>query len=157
MFCQKKKKHRSEKKIRSKKKIGFYLDSELVEEFRRFVARKYGYVEKGLISREAELALRAWMDQHTNTQKQQVEDPPPINQKIWVVWIKVRSYLIRTHYGSISKGQRIHRKHLEEAIAAVRGFDKRTIQKWISMLEDVDIIMPDPESQHFYIVNSPTL
>jgi hypothetical protein len=113
----------------AKKKMGFYVDEELSKDFHRFVAERYGTVEGGLLSREAEAALRSWMLTHRNAQKQLIAPNPLAN--VNMVREQVKQYL-REQLG-YDVVHEVPLKHLREAIGAVRGTDSRTIKKWVDI------------------------
>lgn len=124
-----------------KKEIHLKISEDLLKEFRSLIVKKYSEYRKGLLSNEAELALRFWIDLHTKTQTLK-SDPPPITSFINVVWLQVKSFLLRNYYSVIEKGTLIPRKHLEVAISYVRGSDKRTIDKWLSNFQNHGFIKP---------------
>jgi len=46
------------------------------------------------------------------------------------------------YYYELTPGQQIARTHLEEAIMAVRGSDKRTIRKWLKTFHRMGLVKP---------------
>lgn len=121
-----------------KVKLQVYIDKDVDRKLRELIQVKHKEYCKGLLSYEVEMALREWMALHTRTQT--LEEPscvkyveetvnPPF--RIGQVFNQVKEYLLKTHYDTLQSGQVINRKHLEEAIGAVRGTDRRTIRKWI--------------------------
>ena len=122
---------------RSRKvKVGFFLDKELVEEFKRFVAMKYAKVEKGLLSSEAESAIRYWIDLHTKAQtnlSNDIEVPKAVTNppsKVYNVFKMVLSYISNKWGVDFDSVNTIPKAFLLEGISAVRGSDPRTIRKW---------------------------
>jgi len=49
-------------------KVGFFLSRDLIDRFRVLIQQKYNKYEKGLLSYEAEMALRHWLALHTQAQ-----------------------------------------------------------------------------------------
>ena len=121
-----------------KVKVRFLIDDVLVMKFRQFVAEQYGKVSHGLLSFEVAQALQAWMSTHKSTQTQLVHHPPNPIPNVFLVREQVKAYLKDTlGYDQIYK---IPKTHLIIAISALRGTDKRTIDKWIKLFEKYKII-----------------
>jgi len=137
-------KKKERKKYRNKIKIGFFLDKGLVEKFRVLIQEKYAKYEKGLLSLEAEMALRHWIGLHTRAQSQLLSGNKPYPApKVILVFNQVKEYLLRTHYLELNPGQTILRAHLEEAIMNIRGSDQRTIRKWLKAFHKMGLIKPE--------------
>jgi len=114
-------------------KVGFFLPKDLVEKFRQFIMKKYYKYEKGLLSYEAEMALRNWLALHTKAQNSLDEKKPNPTPRVYLIFAEVKDYLLRNWYEELRSGQQIPRIHLEEAIMATRGTDKRTVRKWLKI------------------------
>ncbi len=115
-----------------KVKVGFFLPVDLVSEFRELVARKYGTLQRGLLSLEAELALRRWISQHTKAQTP-LQALPAAHSRVDVVFMQVINY-ISTHYmEDIRLNCYIPVKFIREAISQIRGSDRRTLKKWLEV------------------------
>ena len=126
----------------NKLKVGFYLDKNLVREFKQFVATKYGKTERGLLSFEVEQAIRTWIALHTKAQTE-VHAPNP-TPRVLIVWNQVKDYISRYfYYGEpIKSGQHLPKQIIEQAIAAVRGSDPRTVRKWFQTFGRFHLIKP---------------
>ena len=121
-----------------KVKMGLWLDPVLDHKFRQFVAEQYGKMAKGLLSFEAEQALQAWVCAHKSTQSELIHKPPNPVPNVFEVKQEVKEYLISTFgYESIYK---IPKAQLIMAISALRGTDKRTIEKWVRLFEKYHVI-----------------
>jgi hypothetical protein len=65
-------------------------------------------------------------------------NPPPRTAKVWA---QVKEYLReRFGYEVVISGVQIPRKHLIEAIIAVRGGQERTIRRWLREFEAFHLI-----------------
>jgi hypothetical protein len=130
-----------------KKKVNLYLDGELWEEFKKLAFMKHGNFH-GALSWELEQALRAWLAAHRarveSAQGAQATlqashvNPPPRTAKVWA---QVKEYLRgRFGYEVVVSGVQIPRKHLIEAIVAVRGGQERTIRRWLREFEAFHLV-----------------
>jgi len=128
--------------------IGLSISESLFIRFRQFLALKYGVVQKGLISSEVELALEAFMAEHgshthkTQTNLMNTPNPTPL---IYRVKEEVKEYMKeKMGYEVIYQ---VPIRHVKEAIAMVRGSDKRTVTKWLKdfkkykVLKDITLNM----------------
>ncbi|MEM5867685.1 MAG: hypothetical protein QXG39_07180, partial [Candidatus Aenigmatarchaeota archaeon] len=109
------------------------------------IQEKYSEYGRGLLSYEVEMALRHWLALHTKTQnlketKEAVKPNP--TPKAAIIFAEVKNYLLTHYYMELLPGQQIPRKHLEEAIMAVRGTDPRTIEKWLKTFHKMGLIKP---------------
>ncbi len=127
-----------------KVKVGLFLDKKLMENFRAMIQDKWKKYERGLLSYEAEMALRHWLSLHTKTQNAIGVDKPNPTPKTAMVFAQVKNYLLSNWYYELKPGQEVHVRHLEEAIAAVRGGDKRTIRRWMNEFHRMGLIKPMP-------------
>lgn len=123
-------------------KVGFYIDARVMAKLRGLIQQKYNRYEKGLLSYEAEQAFRHWLSLHTNAQNTLDAKPPNPTPRAAIVYMQVKDYLLRTHYDSLVVAQQIPRRHLEEAIAAVRGSDKRTVAAWLRTFDRLHLAKP---------------
>jgi len=125
-----------EQKGKSEKvSLHIYVKKELDTEFRQFIAKRYGTIERGLLSHEVEAAMESWIRTHQNTQSTSSSAaiaPNPVH-RVHVVREQVKEYL-RTELGYFDIHE-VPLKHVREAIGVVRGTDSRTIKKW---MEDFD-------------------
>ena len=128
--------------------IGLSISESLFIRFRQFLALKYGVVQKGLISSEVELALEAFMADHnshthkTQTNLMNTPNPTPL---VYRVREEVKEYMKeKMGYEVIYQ---VPIRHVKEAIAMVRGSDKRTVTKWLKdfkkykVLKDITLNM----------------
>jgi len=123
-----------------KVKVGFYLPKDLVQKIKRLVMEKYETYERGLLSYEVELALRNWLALHTQAQIKPAKiNPQP---RVQQVYAQVKQWLLANLYEELYPGQQIPLKHIEQAIAAVRGSDPRTVKKWIKAFRKFHLIKP---------------
>ena len=123
-----------------KVQILLWINKNVDTKFRYLIQQKYTNYEKGLLSYEAEMALRNWIAMHTNAQKPLIS-PNPI-PKVQIAFAQVKEYLTSNHYVELSPGQQINMKHIKEAIMSVRGSDPRTINKWIKVFSKFHLIKP---------------
>ena len=125
---------------REKIQFKIYVNRDIVEQLKRLIAIKYGKVERGLISREAEEALAYWIRLHTqmHTNSVVIERINP-HPKVHRVFEQVKDYF-RKKYKYIP--QQVTWSDLEEAISAIRGSDRRTIKKWIEQFIRWKLVKP---------------
>ena len=126
---------------RGKRQLGIYVSEEIDKKLRELIFLKYGYYERGLLSKEVEEALRYWLGLHTQRHTNQPYVLNKVNPapKARVVWERVREYL-KSKWGFTP--QQVTYADLAEAISAVRGNDPRTIRKWISEFMKYKLIKP---------------
>jgi len=121
-------------------KIGFYLNSSTIEKFRKLIQMKYKKYEKGLLSYELENAILNWLALHTQAQTRLNGSIPNPEPKVAIVFLQVKNYLLTHFYESLSLSQQVQKTHLDQAIMAVRGSDKRTLQKWLRIFVKFHLI-----------------
>jgi len=128
-------------KTEDKVQLKIYLPRNLVEELKRLTLSKYGKFH-GALSYEVEQALGVWLATHTqNHTKQLVINTANPQPKVFKVWNQVKAYLKEKFgYNSIFPQQLIPKKHIIEAITAIRGNDERTIQKWLNNFQKYQLI-----------------
>ena len=129
-------------KMSNKIKIGIWIDSILAEKLRSLINQKYENYERGLLSYEVEMALRHWISLHTNAQKTLEANKPNPTPKASLVFSQVKEYLLSHWYYELRPGQQISRSHLEKAIMAIRGSDRRTIRKWLRIFHKMGLAKP---------------
>ena len=122
-----------------KKQLLIHINSTTDNEFRALIQQKYNKFEKGILSQEAEQALRYWIRAHTKTHKIE-KKIPEIKPKTNLVFQEVLSFLSNGYYEEFQSGQIILTKHLKIAISNIRGSDPRTIQKWIKTFHQNGLI-----------------
>ena len=128
--------------LNKKKKFQAWITKSLDQKFRNLIQKKYGKYERGLLSYEAEMALRYWIALHTNAQSQILRKQPNPTPKVAITFSQVKSYLLKNYYFELKPGQQIPRLHLERAIMAVRGSDPRTVKKWLETFHKMGLIKP---------------
>jgi len=116
-----------------KVKLQVWISRKLFDELRRLAWSKYGRFH-GALSYEVEQAIGVWLATHTQNHTKQLAfntvNPQP---KVFIVWSQVKAYLKEKFgYNTIIPQQLIPKKHIIEAITAIRGSDERTIQKWLN-------------------------
>jgi len=123
------------------------LDEKLIKRFKELIAAKYKAFQHGLVSYETEQAIRHWLALHTHAHDDiayksnsfKTPNPPP---RVAEVWNMVKQYLLDNYYLELKPGQQINLAHLIQAIAAVRGNDKRTIRKWLETFHRFHLVKP---------------
>lgn len=131
----------------NKVQLKVYISHKLDEKFRKMVAMKYVRIERGLLSHEVEQALQQYMAssntqaQSTQTRsfQQKFEKNNPI-PSVYTLKHEIRKYLFESGKYDDEYTQFIPHKHLVEAINALKGVDKRTVDKWINLLKRYDCI-----------------
>ena len=126
---------------KTKEHITLSLPEGLVRRFRQFLSSKYGTVQKGLISGEVELALEAYMADHrshtqnTQTNLTRTPNPTPLVHRVRE---EVKEYMKdKMGYEIIYQ---VPLRHVEEAIAMVRGSDRRTVVKWLKNFKKYKVL-----------------
>jgi len=125
-----------------KVQLKVYIDRKLNRKFRSLIQSKYEGYKKGLLSYEAEMALRHWIALHTNTQKSLEDRKPNPTPKVSLVFAEVKNYLLSNFYYELKPGQQIPKVHLEKAIMKTRGSDPRTIKKWLRAFHKMGLVKP---------------
>lgn len=127
-----------------KGKIGvyFYIQKKLLEEFRQLAFQKHGTFQ-GVLSSEAEEALRNWLVLNTQNHTKQLVIINQVNPapKVYRAFNEVKEYLKQKYqYAAIIPGQQIPRRHLMEAISMTRGVDPRTIRAWLKRFTQAKVM-----------------
>lgn len=121
--------------MESKEQVLVWLPRALNAEFREFIMQKYGSYRRGLLSFEAAEALRHYLHTHKNTQGtiKTTKDIPQPN--VFAVRDHIKQYLLEVFgYEEITREVAVPKIHVQQAIAAIRGTDRRTIKKWLILL-----------------------
>ena len=116
------------------------ISEKLNKKFREFLARKYGYVRKGIISEEVEQALWNWMAMHTHKERKFGAGRVNPEPKYRRVFDQVKQWLMISYGYEQDQLIQVPKKHLVEAIAAIRGNDQRTIRKWLRTFTEKGLI-----------------
>ena len=109
--------------------------------FRELVNLKHPMYDRGALSYEVEQALRQYIASYTlNTHAQDTKSSMPNveksnpNPRVYLFKQQIFKWLVESEI-YLEVPQFIMRKHLEMEIGALRGTDKRTINKWLDDLE----------------------
>ena len=125
-----------------KVQVWFYIPEDLEEELRQLIQMKYKYYVRGLLSWELEQAVRHWIALHKEAQGVNIINRANPRYDVGVVFTKVKNYLLQKYYEELDTGTTIPLRHLEEAIMAVRGGDKRTVRKWLELFHRFGLVKP---------------
>ena len=128
--------------MEEKVKVGLFLPKSLMEKIRSLIHQKYDKYEKGLLSYEAEMALRHWLSLHTQAQNTLETRKPNPTPRVALVFAEAKNYLLNNWYYELKLGQQIPKVHIEKAIMEVRGSDKRTINKWLKTFHKMGLVKP---------------
>ena len=131
----------------NKVQLKVYISHKLDEKFRKMVAIKYERFERGLLSYEVEQALQQYVAS-SNTQAQSTQTRPSQQKfeknnpipSVYTLKHEIRKYLFESGKYDNEYTQFIPHKHLVEAINALKGVDKRTVDKWVNLLKRYDCI-----------------
>ena len=126
---------------KNRKKVPLYvfIPEEVAARLRRFIALKYQTTQKRLLSLEVEqaimnhLAVQSTQQQNTQINKRSNSQQNQI-LKVKKVMEDIQKYLIESQL-YVEIPQFILEKHLDQAIANLRGIDKRTVKTWKQLLE----------------------
>jgi hypothetical protein len=127
---------------RGKVRMGIRLSPQTSLNFRNLIQNKYGKYQRGLLSFEAEEALRNWIALHISAQTTLVTRPPNPEPGVNRVFAEVKRYLLLNYYGELHTGSQVQRRHLEDAIMKVRGKDPRTVKTWLKVFHRMKLIKP---------------
>lgn len=120
--------------------LGVRVTNELNSEFRRFISEKYGRYEQGQLSYEVSEALKHWIKIHTGTQTSLLSTPPNPTPRVSQVFVAIKQYLLQKYFQELNPGAVVPALYLKEAIAQVRGSDKRTVVKWMTVFGNFHLI-----------------
>jgi hypothetical protein len=126
----------------NKVQVKAWIHDDVQLKLRQLINQKYSKYEKGCLSYEVEQAIRHWLALHTKAQTIIEVNKPNPTPKVYMMFAEVKDYLLRTWYGELNSGQQIPRIHIENAIANIRGSDKRTIEKWFRIFHKNGLIKP---------------
>jgi hypothetical protein len=128
-----------------------YVDKELLKKFRELVLMKHDKFH-GTFSYEVEQALAHWLLEHARAQPPatipqsqvgglQLEARrfnPPI--RYLRVWLEVKEYLEKKLLYDFTKTRQVYVDDLRMAIGAVRGSERRTLERWMETFEKYGIL-----------------
>jgi hypothetical protein len=129
---------------RGKVLIQAYVKREIAERLRELAKMKHEHL-RGAISEEVEAALQAWLAAHTNAHKPEGGRyyPAPMNPPLRVAraWEAVKEYLRQAFgYVVLDAGAQVLRSHLVQAVAATRGSDRRTVEKYLGLFRTFKLL-----------------
>lgn len=120
------------------------------EKFRQFVARKYGFVEKGLLGYELNRAMREYVRKHSRSMGPRMENPPArthvkVDKTSQQYALELRDrivmYLIEKCNFEPQPKIRVGLATLKAAICAVEGIrDYRAIKSRLTLLDSSRLI-----------------
>jgi len=133
-----------EKKGKGKRKFKLqcFIDEEVNEELRQLIHEKYKYYEHGLLGFEVEQAIRTWIAMHKEAQGVKILNKTNPRSAVGRIFLQVKQYLLDNYYDDLHPGVTIPLRHLEEAIMAVRGGDRRTVRKWLELFHRFGLVKP---------------
>jgi hypothetical protein len=139
-----------------KGKVGLYISisEEVLKKFKELVLAKHGKFRDAL-SYEVEQALAHWLLEHARAQPPasiptippsqvsglQLEARrfnPPI--RYLRVWLEVKEYLEKKLLYDFTKTRQVYVDDLRMAIGAVRGSERRTLERWMETFEKYGIL-----------------
>jgi len=136
-----------------KGKVGLYIsiNEEVLKKFKELVKMKHDKLRDAL-SYEVEQALAHWLLEHARTQSPATIPPsqvsglqlevkklnPPI--RYLRVWLEVKKYLEEKMLYDFTKYRQVHVDDLKMAIGAVRGDERRTLNRWLGSFEKYGIL-----------------
>jgi len=123
-----------------KVRLTLWIEASLSLKFRQFVAEQYGQMGKGLLSFEAAQALQSWVSTHKDTQRELIHKPVNPMPNVFTLKQQVKDYLVSTFDYDPQNLYKLRKEHLITAISALRGTDKRTIEKWMRLFEKYKVI-----------------
>jgi hypothetical protein len=125
-----------------KVQIWCYIPEDLNDELRQLIQEKYKHYVRGLFSWEVEQAIRHWLAMHKEAQGAKIINRANPRHDVGAVFTQVKRYLLQNYYEELIPGATIPLRHLEEAIMAVRGGDKRTVRKWLELFHRFGLVKP---------------
>jgi hypothetical protein len=146
--------------MEEKVQFNVYIHPRTSEEFHRLVAEKHQIFKRGLVSHEAELALRQYIathksnkqHTHTNTKQEGYTDiqQTKLPSKVLTLKQQVCNYFVDSElYEEVPHS--ILDKHLKQAIAHIKGTDPRTIKHGINDLLQFGCIRPNGVHQYEFV------
>jgi len=121
-----------------KEKLEFYVPTKLANAFRDLANKKtsnplHPCSSYGAISQEGEEMVRSWIIAHTQNYTQtlvpNIVNPTP---KVFKVYLQIKAYM-KEKLGDVP--HTIAKRHIFDAITAIRGLDPRTIKKWFDLFD----------------------
>ena len=144
---------------RDKVLMQVYVNKELLKKFRELVKIKHDKFH-GALSYEVEQALAHWLLEHARANSQATTPTTPIQTippsqvsglqlearrlnppaRYFKVWLDVKEYLQERLLYDFTKCRQVHIDDLKVAIGAVRGDERRTLNRWLETFEKYGIL-----------------
>jgi len=132
------------KKYRSRRKpLLVWVNEETDEALRKFIAKEYGTIFKGIISYVVEKAILSYIEdpahKHTSTNSKNCMSSIQ-KSKIREVFLEIKEYISGKYDINFDEVDECPKVFVEEAIKVIRGSDKRTVKKWLRQLVELRYI-----------------
>jgi hypothetical protein len=115
------------------------INKEVARRFRELVKMKHENL-RGALSYEVEQALQAWLAAHTSGTQVLLKktNPQPRTARVWE---QVKQFLKERYgYVALGAGAQVPKAHVIEAIACLRGDDRRTIDGWLERFQKYKLL-----------------
>ena len=131
------------------------IPAELHERLINFIMRRHGgRIPKGAKKATVVELLTLALDQLEHTHKS-TRPVMVATTKLWKDMEICDRIMLELARMGLQAGQEVHYRVLAAAIKDVRGFDPRTIKKWIKRLEELGYIKKSPTPQFWRIISIP--
>ena len=142
-------------KVLDRFKLQAYIPMDLHERLMSYILRVHGgRIPKGAKSAIVTELLTLALDQLERTHKS-TRPVMVATTKLWKDMEICDRIMLELARMGLQAGQEVHYRVLAAAIKNVRGFDKRTIKKWITRLEELGYIKKSPTPQFWRIISIP--
>ena len=125
---------------KGKKALTVYIDEELLNKLYSLIHSKYKAMLRGTLSAEVEAAIQAWLALHEKDGHTQIHTKPNPFPRYRRVYEEVKEWLFKVERIDITRVNQIPRALMVKAIMAVRGSDKRTVDKWLKVFTQQGMI-----------------
>jgi hypothetical protein len=126
---------------KDKEALHVLISKEVMRKFREIVKMKHENL-RGALSYEVEQALQAWIAAHTKGTQILASKANPQPRTVRV-WEQVKQFLKERYgYAGLVTGVQIPKAHVIEAIACLRGDDRRTIDGWLERFQKYKLLKP---------------
>jgi hypothetical protein len=136
------------------------INKEILKKFKELVRMKHDNL-RGTLSYEVEQALAHWLLEHARANSQATTPTTPAIQTIppsqvsglqlearrlnpparyFKVWLDVKRYLEERMLYDFTKYRQVHIDDLKVAIGAVRGDERRTLNRWLETFEKYGVL-----------------
>jgi hypothetical protein len=124
---------------KGKVRICALVRKEIVDKLWELIKMKYERPH-GAFSYEVEQALQAWLAAHTRGTQVLASKANPQPRTVRV-WEQVKQFLKERYgYAGFVTGVQIPKAHVIEAIACLRGDDRRTIDGWLERFQKYKLL-----------------